>query len=64
MSAEIPAITRCWQRVAVVLPPSDPTNPDDPSVSLDTLAAIAHAATSERDDLRELLGVHSQESKP
>jgi len=42
----IPAITRCWERVAAVLPPSDPTTSGDPSVNLDTLAAIAHAKWS------------------
>ena len=39
----VPEITRTWERVHAVLPPSDPTKPDDPSVNLDTLAAIANA---------------------
>jgi len=39
----IPEIVRTWERVSAVLPESDPADPDDPSVNLDTLAAIAHA---------------------
>ena len=39
-----PAAMRCFRRIEAVLPPSDPTNSDDPSVALSTLAAILHAA--------------------
>ena len=50
-----PAADRCYRRVKAALPESDPTNPDDPDVSLDTLAAILHFALSERDYLRAVL---------
>lgn len=39
-----PAAYRCWERVLAVLPPSVPTKPDDPSVALDTIMAMLHAA--------------------
>lgn len=39
-----PEAVRCWERVRAVLPPSDPTDPDDPSVNLDTLMAMLYAA--------------------
>lgn len=39
-----PEAVRCCNRVRAVLPPSDPSNPDDPSVALDTLMAMLHAA--------------------
>jgi hypothetical protein len=50
-------IKRCWENISPHLPPSDPSDALDPSVSLDTLAAIAHAkwakaeaAEAERDE--------------
>ena len=51
MSEPIPEIVACWQRAAAVMPPTEPANPDDPSVSLDTLAAIAHAKWGTADAL-------------
>lgn len=49
----VPEVTRCWESVAGVLPPSDPMNPEDPSVNLDTLAAIANAKWWQAHDLEE-----------
>lgn len=46
-----PEAVRCWERVRAVLPPSDPTNPADPSVALDTLMAMLHAALTMDDSL-------------
>lgn len=40
---DVPEIKRCWERVHAVMPASNPSDPNDPSVNLDTLAAIAHA---------------------
>lgn len=50
-----PAAFRCWQRVNAVMPPSDPSQPGDPSVSLDTLAAILHVTLSKLADAEEAL---------
>ena len=55
LSALSPSAARCWQNVAKALPPSDPSNPLDPSTNLDTLAAITHAAISARRELTEAL---------
>lgn len=42
-----PAALRCYGRVAEALPPSNPREPGDPSVNLDTLMAILHVALTD-----------------
>lgn len=49
----VPEITRCWEQAAKAMPQSDPADPDDPSVNLDTLAAIANAKWWKAHDLEE-----------
>ena len=48
-------ITETWKHVSVALPTSNPSDPNDPSVNLDTLAAIAYAKWRKAESLAVLL---------
>lgn len=58
-----PAAARCFKRIEVVLPPSDPHALDDPSVALSTLVAILHATLASLRVTEEALRANAEEAE-